>query len=1096
MHLSLKITAIALTSGLVVGILGAAQPVEAAAQPVAASASSMLPAAPSVGDTYYVDNSSGSNCSDSGTGTDPAGPWCTFTPAAALTLGEGDSLLLARGSAWSQQLAVKMEGASEHPATIGAYGVGAAPRILGNDSGRGIWLTDPDNAVVTGLDIGAKTESGAGALEYGVLVEYTSIGHENLVLEDLSVHDSRTSGIDVHSIVATMVDQTVLDGLTFSGIRTTHNAHGIRVAQDADIGGLSPAPGQAGEKVFRHILVDGIHQLHDDGNQPSPADVPVQIGVGCPDSLALINATDVVVRDSILDGSAGCRTTYGTAAVFLGRLQHVLIANNMIVNTPNTQNSDMVAIDHEAYTSDVTIAGNYFADNYGGAVEYLAIHGELDFSVDNALTSNVFVNNGTSNAIPYPGDGAIAQIGNGPIVRGSVADNLAYEPNGLLNAHLSGSTAGLTTSNNVLTTAADDIFHAAAQYDAKDSRWGYEHTAGTTWSSLPYDPSTSSYGRDGVSIDRFDVTPSPTASAGITWTAPSSGVISLRAFPVAHTDGATVTVTVNDEVVAEAEVGTAGANLTADDVSVRDGDVVRFAVAAGGGEISLAPAIAYTSQSDSTDVVGQWSFSVAGDAGGWTSTVPTSVRRGVVDLTTNGGTTTLDSASKLGLSATASSSLRLTYYNGTDATEGRIYFATNNGGSFSAKDSVAFSINPKSDTGRTAGYHSVLIPLSGNKDWKGKIQQLRISLADATGSFQIDSIELAKPSESGWEFDSAAGWTQNPNAECASGGTASADPVVDVDNTTGAFSTYADINWLSTRMQTFTVSTSRLAQVDFWAYQEGDPKGCLYFRVVKITDETTHKGTTLFTGAVPPSAVSAAGGFVSVYPGLTGLDTSATYGLQILNPYVIPGAGTYGVGYSDDASKPASGSGEYYSVDNGGIWHGPETSRSLKFRTYSAPRIAEQDANAGFTPVAVADGLAGSDGGYEPALRSPSSLEITAASTRYIHIRMNNPDNRQVAYLLFTSAADPTFDRPGDGWPVPEETGGKGVVFALEPGASFHDYTLDMSKVAGWKGTIEQLMIEPGFRWSYRTNGDLGAVWTGKIDYVRLDPGTIDASRR
>jgi len=63
-------------------------------------------------------------------------------------------------------------------------------------------------------------------------------------------------------------------------------------------------------------------------------------------------------------------------------------------------------------------------------------------------------------------------------------------------------------------------------------------------------------------------------------------------------------------------------------------------------------------------------------------------------------------------------------------------------------------------------------------------------------------------------------------------------------------------------------------------------------------------------------------------------------------------------------------------------------------------------------------------------------MNIAAASTRYVHIRMNNPDGRQIAYLLFTTKANPVYDRPGDGWPVPEEAGGKGVVFSLLPGAT------------------------------------------------------------
>jgi len=45
-------------------------------------------------------------------------------------------------------------------------------------------------------------------------------------------------------------------------------------------------------------------------------------------------------------------------------------------------------------------------------------------------------------------------------------------------------------------------------------------------------------------------------------------------------------------------------------------------------------------------------------------------------------------------------------------------------------------------------------------------------------------------------------------------------------------------------------------------------------------------------------------------------------------------------------------------------------------------------------------------------------------------------------------------------------------------------------------GTITQLMIEPGFRWGHHANGDLATTWNGKVDYVWLDDGTVEAARR
>ena len=47
--------------------------------------------------TYFVDNRSGSSCSNAGTGTSSSAPWCDFTPVNSRTYGPGDQILLARG---------------------------------------------------------------------------------------------------------------------------------------------------------------------------------------------------------------------------------------------------------------------------------------------------------------------------------------------------------------------------------------------------------------------------------------------------------------------------------------------------------------------------------------------------------------------------------------------------------------------------------------------------------------------------------------------------------------------------------------------------------------------------------------------------------------------------------------------------------------------------------------------------------------------------------------------------------------------------------------------------------------------------------------
>lgn len=1062
------------------------RPAVSAAAIVALLGASLLstPPAQAAGSTYFVDNRAGSDCSDDGPGTSEDEPWCTFAPASALTLGAGESLLLARGASWSEQLTVGLDGSADQPATIGAYGTGDAPRILGNDTSVGLDLTDPNHAVITGLDIGAKKADGSGALAFGIMATYTTMNNEGLTFTDLSVHDSIQIGIMVRVTAQQSVNDTALTGLTFSDIYTTGNAQGIATTQQ---GGFTdapetPVPGEYGSKTFRNVLVDRYHSYHDDANQELTR--VSAFGVPCV-ALTLQAATDVIVRNSILDTAGACRTAVGTTALFLGRLDHVLLANNMIVNTPNTMNPDMVGIDHESVTNDVTLAGNYFADNYGGAVEYLAIHGPNDYSLKNLATGNVFIRNGYNTTVPNPAQGSISQVGGSITVEAEITDNIYSEPYGLLSAHGGGSTAAFTTSNNTSIDDSELISQSAAQFNA--APWGYQSGSAGSWSDLAYDESSARYQGSDVTIDRFTLTPSGSTEAALTWTAPSTGVISLRGYPVANTGTVHATVTKNDSELVAADADSSGAAITLDDLSVAAGDVIRFIVPADAGTVSWTPSVSYTSKDAGTDPAGLWTFSVADDAQGWTSNVSTSVARGAVTLSSGTGTTTLDSADGLNLSTESYSALSLSYSNASAATSGRVYFTTEAGQDFAEERSAAFDIDAQIDQGLVEGYHSVIVPMAGNEAWTGSIQRIRIELDGAAGTFTVDSIELADPAVSGWEFDTAEGWLATGDASCSNPGTASADPVLDVDNSAGDFTPHADINWNNARMQQFAVSSSNLAQIDFWTFKSGDPQGCLYFRVLKTTDDATRSGDLLFTGAVPASQVTTEGGFVSIYPGLTGLDTDATYALQIFSPYAIPGTGDYGVGFSDDTTKPGSSLGEFYSVDNRGTWNGPETNRSLKFRTYSAADIAERDDLAGYVAAPIVDGAIHATAGYEPAAVSPADLNITAADTRYIHIRMSNPEGRSTGYLLFTTEKDPEYDVPGDGWPVPNEIGGKGIAFSLVAGAEYHEYVLDMSTVAGWKGTIDQITLEPANRWSYRI-GELNSTWSGKIDYIRFAP--------
>lgn len=1043
----------------------------------AAATLTAAPAQADTGTTYFVDNRA-STCSDEGPGTDAAAPWCGFGPAASLALGEGDRLLLARGASFAEQLVVDApHGSASHRAEIGAYGTGDAPRFVANGTNAAVVIRNADHTVVSDLDIGGIDESiGRGVFHYGIRFDYTTLGHTDATIERIDVRDSRTVGIFVRNTADHEVADTAIDGITVRDITTSHNAHGIVFASQGKLANPTGAGTveETANRIFRNVLVEGIRQKDDDNNNPPPDDVQSQIDAGCPDSLAISAASDVIVRDSVLDGSAGCRTKSGTAALYLGSVRDVVVANNMFINTPNTQNPDMVAIDHEARTHNVVIAGNYFADNFGGGIEYLAIHGANDYSTQNQIRANTFMRNGYQNYIPYIGGGSIAQVGSGPAPESYIADNLAFEPYGFVAAHLGGTTAGLELENNLQLEDEDWVSHAAADLGADGSAWSHQHHPGNDWLPLPGGGSASN--GSNAAATTFTLKPGSNADVAVAWTAPRDGVVALRGFPMAVSDSSKVRVTVDGESVAETEVDARGEVVSVDDLAVAAGQVVRFEALAGQQPVSWTPAVSYVS-GPVEDEQGQWRFTAAGDAQGWTATNGETVTAGTLVTSFGSGTMSLTSPDGLGLEP--ANAVRVSLGNTSDVHTGTLYYRAP-GEDFDAEHSVRFHINPHEVRGLAQGLTDVVIPI----DTAGMeaIDQLRFDLGGGTGRLTVGSIEVIDQAGPRWEFDAPDGWTINPDLSRPGQGIPAADPVVDVDNSEGAFGKVADIRWTHQRRQTFQVSTGTLARLDLWTYKSGAPQGDLFLTV------TDQDGKKLFTGSVSPDQVTTAGGFVSIHPGLTGLDPNASYAVDISSPYTVPNSGSYGVGYNDRGLYPAGT--ESYSIDAGGTWKSEAwRTRSLRFSTYSADEVAQRPADAGFEPVTVAGGVVSAATGYEPALLSPGGLNVDAAELDTIHIRMSNPDNRHAAYLLFSTTENPEFDTPGTGDIPMNEEGRRGVTIPLVPGAEYVDYEIDMSSIPGWDGTIEQLMVQPLYRWNYRI-GPQNSTWHGAIGWIYLDEGS------
>lgn len=80
--------------------------------------------------TYYLDATAGL---DTNKGNAEDTPWQTITKVNAFTFKPGDRILSKKAETWREKLLIPSSGSAGKSITFGAYGSGAAPRILGSD---------------------------------------------------------------------------------------------------------------------------------------------------------------------------------------------------------------------------------------------------------------------------------------------------------------------------------------------------------------------------------------------------------------------------------------------------------------------------------------------------------------------------------------------------------------------------------------------------------------------------------------------------------------------------------------------------------------------------------------------------------------------------------------------------------------------------------------------------------------------------------------------------------------------------------------------------------------------------------------------------
>ncbi len=551
--------------------------------------------------TYYINNQTGSGCSDTGAGTSSSAPWCTFTPVNNISNGTGipagTHILLARGATWNQELKLVGNGTSGSWNVLDAYGTGANPQILrnNNEADRGIRLINPSYWQLSNLEVG-----NAGT---GILVYFDTKFHQGLLFSNLYLHGN--AGIDRENTTSSLADHIYFSaGLEFTGhfasmgsteyaVKdiTISNVEGTDNNNSIDFGwegGSAPTTWPA-PQTTQNIHINNVY-LHDDDGAGR--------ATSCSQSLDLIDVTNVKVVSSNLDNEASCFASQGTAAVFFGLAANVDFMNSMITNVPNTDTYDQTGFDYEVATDQVNIRNSYIAGNAGAGIEILNIH-PSSYYTNSTISGNVFASNNSSDSSGVGGGSVVVNGTSSSTPTGTFRDNLYYEPGKSFSLPVSNaSLAGFTQTNNLSVSAASSIYYSSKDFSGTQggNNWSYQSYNGTTWSNLAYYDSTNKAWQPSSSssvpqVSQFNIYPDSCSGCRIArvWTAPSTGTVSVRGrvlkLDLSGGDGIIARITKNgtriwpasgDQTIAYNDDLGVESNL--DSLSVTAGDVIRFEV--------------------------------------------------------------------------------------------------------------------------------------------------------------------------------------------------------------------------------------------------------------------------------------------------------------------------------------------------------------------------------------------------------------------------------------------------------------------------------------------------------------------------------------
>lgn len=322
---------------------------------------------------FYISSVSGSNAND---GKTSGAAWADFTKLAGfMPLLPGETVLLERGSMFTQELRLSGKGNSANPIELTAYGTGDRPRITRSDLANDLCIVwdGPHYARINQMD--------CRNAKMGIYLRYINdVGNQNVIIDDCHLegmtdttlepadHDYEfawSNGIHMGGKVwGDNETVTVLDGLTITNTTAVNCAHGFGT------GWYYPA-------VYRSRLRNLIMEDN--------------LALDCINGwMTLISVDGGHMHRCHSLGGGGVDVWTGTTLGMIQSSANFTIDDCEFAYLDRNQAGDGSGFDFEGNTVNVTFTNNTIHDNDAAALLILSTDGPHS---NLTISNNVFYNN-------------------------------------------------------------------------------------------------------------------------------------------------------------------------------------------------------------------------------------------------------------------------------------------------------------------------------------------------------------------------------------------------------------------------------------------------------------------------------------------------------------------------------------------------------------------------------------------------------------------------------------------------------------------------------------------------------------------------------